>query len=65
MNLTTEKIKTVHPMQLKHNNNCGYYYDSICNCEYWDQVRPNAKRYGLYESILLNQAIFGNSTETD
>ena len=65
MNLTTDKLKHHRPDGLTHNENCGYHYDNICKCEYWDEVRPNAKRYGIYESILLGQKIFGDATETD
>ena len=52
-------------MGLKHNENCGYYYDSICKCEYWDEVRPNANRYGIIESYLANLEVIGGLTETD
>tara|TARA_R100000655_G_scaffold18867_1_gene39623 strand:- start:12696 stop:12893 length:198 start_codon:yes stop_codon:yes gene_type:complete len=65
MNLTTTKLKDTRPMGLKHNENCGYYYDNICKCDYWDEVRPNAKRYGLYEQALANRQILGGLTETD
>ena len=65
MNLTTNKLKNVHWEYLRHNENCSYYYENSCQCKYWDEVRPHAKRYGLKEIIALEQAIIGNATETD
>ena len=65
MNLTTNKLKNVYWSLLRHNENCSYYFENSCQCEYWNQVRPNAKRYGLKEIEDCRQAIIGNATETD
>lgn len=65
MNLTTDKLKDYRPTGLKHNENCGYYYDGICKCDYWDEVKPNAARYGIIETHLASLEIIGGLTETD
>ena len=50
MNLTTEIIKhEVHPMYLRHNKHCPYLYENICKCDYWDDVKPKAQRFGLLD----------------